>query len=284
MMRIGLVARFDMPEAVELAGRVASFLLNRGVELTVDLKLTEELPILREYGADIRDMDADMIVTIGGDGTILRTQSLIEGKEIPILGINMGTVGFLTEVDPENVFSALEDVLMGEYAVEKRTLLSVHHNGKLPLALNEVVMMTRKPAKMLHIEISVDDEIVEELRADGIIIATPSGSTAYSMSAGGPIVDPRVEAFLIVPICPFKLSARPIVVSNKSTIKVKLLRKGKKAIAVIDGQYEEEINHMDEVIFRKSDSCAHFVRLSKDFYRKVREKLIEGGIDSIKGH
>ena len=104
-MRIGLVARFDMPEAVELAGRVASFLLNRGVELTVDLKLTEELPILREYGADIRDMDADMIVTIGGDGTILRTQSLIEGKEIPILGINMGTVGFLTEVDPENVFS-----------------------------------------------------------------------------------------------------------------------------------------------------------------------------------
>ena len=182
------------------------------------------------------------------------------------------------------MFSALEDVLMGEYAVEKRTLLSVHHNGKLPLALNEVVMMTRKPAKMLHIEISVDDEIVEELRADGIIIATPSGSTAYSMSAGGPIVDPRVEAFLIVPICPFKLSARPIVVSNKSTIKVKLLRKGKKAIAVIDGQYEEEINHMDEVIFRKSDSCAHFVRLSKDFYRKVREKLIEGGIDSIKGH
>lgn len=143
--------------------------------------------------------------------------------------------------------------------------------------------MTRRPAKMLHIEISVDDEVVEELRADGIIIATPSGSTAYSMSAGGPIVDPRVEAFLIVPICPFKLSARPLVVSNKSVIRVKLLRKGKKAIAVIDGQYEEEINHMDEVIFRKSGRKARFVRLSKDFYRKVREKLIEGGIDSING-
>ncbi|QEF94956.1 NAD(+) kinase [Methanothermobacter sp. KEPCO-1] len=282
MMRIGIIARFDVPEAVELAGKVASFLLNRGVELSVDLKITEELPELREYGKDIRDMDVDMILTIGGDGTILRTQSLIEGKEIPILGINMGTVGFLTEVDPENVFSALEDVLIGNYAVERRTLLSVYHNGELPSALNEVVMMTRKPAKMLHIEISVDDEVVEELRADGIIIATPSGSTAYSMSAGGPIVDPRVEAFLIVPICPFKLSARPLVVSNKSVIRVKLLRKGKKAIAVIDGQYEEEINHMEEVVFKKSDHCAHFVRLSKDFYRKVREKLIEGGIDSIK--
>ncbi|MGB4611502.1 MAG: NAD(+) kinase [Methanothermobacter thermautotrophicus] len=283
MMHIGIIARFDVAEAVEIAERVASFLLNRGVEITVDLKLTEELPQLREYGEDIRNMEADMILTIGGDGTILRTRSLIEDKEIPILGINMGTVGFLTEVDPENVFSALEAVLRGEYAVEKRTLLSVYHNGELPSALNEVVLMTRRSAKMLHIEISVDDEVVEELRADGIIIATPSGSTAYSMSAGGPIVDPRVEAFLIVPICPFKLSARPLVVSNKSVIRVKLLRKGKKAIAVIDGQYEEEINHMDEVIFRKSERKAHFVRLSKDFYRKVREKLIEGGIDSIKG-
>ncbi|HOQ18355.1 MAG TPA: NAD(+) kinase [Methanothermobacter thermautotrophicus] len=283
MMRIGIIARFDVAEAVEIAERVASFLLNRGVEITVDLKLTEELPRLREYGEDIRNMEADMILTIGGDGTILRTRSLLEDKEIPILGINMGTVGFLTEVDPENVFSALEAVLRGEYSVEKRTLLSVYHNGELPSALNEVVLMTRRPAKMLHIEISVDDEVVEELRADGIIIATPSGSTAYSMSAGGPIVDPRVEAFLIVPICPFKLSARPLVVSNKSMIRVKLLRKGKKAIAVIDGQYEEEINHMDEVIFRKSERKAQFVRLSKDFYRKVREKLIEGGIDSIKG-
>jgi NAD+ kinase len=283
MMRIGIIARFDVPEAVEMAGGVASFLLNRGVEITVDLKLTEELPHLREYREDIRNMEADMILTIGGDGTILRTRSIIEDKEIPILGINMGTVGFLTEVDPENVFSALEAVLRGEYAVEERTLLSVYHNGELPSALNEVVLMTRRPAKMLHIEISVDDEVVEELRADGIIIATPSGSTAYSMSAGGPIVDPRVEAFLIVPICPFKLSARPLVVSNKSVIRVKLLRKGKKAIAVIDGQYEEEINHMDEVIFRKSGRKARFVRLSKDFYRKVREKLIEGGIDSING-
>ncbi len=113
-MRIGIIARFDVPEAVEMAGGVASFLLNRGVEITVDLKLTEELPHLREYREDIRNMEADMILTIGGDGTILRTRSLLEDKEIPILGINMGTVGFLTEVDPENVFSALEAVLRGE--------------------------------------------------------------------------------------------------------------------------------------------------------------------------
>ncbi len=117
------------------------------------------------------------------------------------------------------------------------------------------------------------------MRADGLIIATPSGSTAYSMSAGGPIVDPRVDAFIIVPICPFKLGARPTVVANKSQIKVKLLREGKKAVAVIDGQFEEEINYMDEIIFGKSEHCAYFVRLTKNFYRKVREKLTQGGIN-----
>ncbi|MDP3065532.1 MAG: NAD(+) kinase, partial [Methanobacteriaceae archaeon] len=98
-------------------------------------------------------------------------------------------------------------------------------------------------------------------------------------SAGGPIVDPRVDAFIIVPICPFKLGARPTVVANKSKIKVKLLREGKKAVAVIDGQFEEEINYMDEIIFRKSEHCAYFVRFTKDFYRKVREKLTQGGIN-----
>jgi NAD+ kinase len=138
--------------------------------------------------------------------------------------------------------------------------------------------MTLKPAKMLNIEISVDDEIIEELRADGLIIATPSGSTAYAMSAGGPIVDPRVEAFIIVPICPFKLCSRPTLVSDHDEIKVKLLREGKNAIAVIDGQTEEEINYMDEIIFNKSDDFACFVRLTKDFYRRVREKLIKGGL------
>ena len=218
-------------------------------------------------------MDVDMVIAVGGDGTILRTQGIINQKKIPLFGINMGAVGFLTEIDPAETFTALEQVLAGNYFVEKRTQLRVWHNKELHKALNEVVIMTQKPAKMLHIEISVDDEVVEELRADGLIIATPSGSTAYSMSAGGPIVDPRVGAFIIVPICPFKLGARPTVVPNDSIIKVKFLRKGKKAVAVIDGQFEEEINYMDEFIFRKSDNYAYFVRLSKNFYRRVREKL-----------
>lgn len=277
-MRIGVVARLDMEEAIQLAGKITDFLLKKGIETLIDTSVAEKLDKYRELSCSLDEMDADMIIAVGGDGTILRTQSFISHKKIPLFGINMGTVGFLTEIDPENVFKAIEEVLLGNYFVEKRTQLQIYHQKKLHSALNEVVLMTRKPAKMLHIEISVDDEVVEELRADGLIIATPSGSTAYSMSAGGPIVDPRVGAFIIVPICPFKLGSRPTVVPDNSEIKVKLLREGKKAIAVIDGQFEEEIDYMDQIIFRKSEDNACFVRLNKDFYRKVREKLIKGGI------
>ncbi|HMK53860.1 MAG TPA: NAD(+) kinase [Methanobacteriaceae archaeon] len=278
-MRIGIVARVDVGAAVEIAGKIFDFLQKKGVEIILDEPLALKLGQPPEMSCQLQDMDTDVVIAVGGDGTILRTQSFISPKKIPLFGINMGTVGFLTEIDPDNAFKALEEVLVGNYFVEKRTQLRVWHNGELPSALNEVVLMTRKPAKMLHIQIEVDEEVVEELRADGLIIATPSGSTAYSMSAGGPIVDPRVGAFIIVPICPFKLGARPTVVANESQIKVKLLREGKKAVAVIDGQFEEEINYMDEIIFRKSEHCAYFVRFTKDFYRKVREKLTQGGIN-----
>ncbi len=279
-MRIGIVTRHNIRRGVELAEEIADFLIKGGNEVRLDPLIVNELRRFHDLSTEIDEMDVDIIVTIGGDGTILRTQSLIGDKKIPIFGINMGVVGFLTEIVPEEAFHALKEVLAGNYFVEERTCLKVWHNRDLAPALNEVVILTRKAAKMLHIEVKVDEEIVEVLRADGLIVATPSGSTAYSMSAGGPIVDPRVDAFIIVPICPFKLGSRPTVVSGQSIIKVRLLREGKKAVAVIDGQYEEEINYMEEIIFQKSKENAYFVRLTKEFYKKVREKLIKGGIDS----
>ena len=272
-MRIGVVARFDIDKSIELAGKIVEFLIEKDVDTLIESNLASKLNKYHDIASDLEDMDVDMVVAVGGDGTVLRTQGIINPKKIPLFGINMGAVGFLTEIDPAETFTALEQVLAGKYFVDERTQLRVWHNKELHEALNEVVIMTQKPAKMLHFEISVDDEVVEELRADGLIIATPSGSTAYSMSAGGPIVNPRVGAFIIVPICPFKLGARPTVVPNDSVIKVKFLREGKKAVAVIDGQFEEEINYMDEFIFKKAENYAYFVRLSKNFYRRVREKL-----------
>ena len=194
----------------------------------------------------------------------------------------MGTVGFLTEIEVENTFEALDAILEGEWSKEKRTQLIISHENQTFRALNEVVIMTARPAKMLHYEISVDGEVVEELRADGLIISTPSGSTAYSMSAGGPIVDPKVGAFIIVPICPYKLGVRPFVVSDESEIRIKLLKRGKKAIFVMDGQVQKEVNYMEELVIKKSEKDVYFMRINKKyFYKKVKDKLNEGGLNSI---
>ena len=157
----------------------------------------------------------------------------------------------------------------------------VSHENNHFTAMNEVVVMTDKPAKMQHFEIQVDGEIIEEVRADGLIISTPSGSTAYSMSAGGPIVDPKVGGFIIIPICPYKLGVRPFVVSDNSEITVKLLKKGKSAVFVMDGQINEEADYEEEIKFKKSDKPAHFIRTSsKYFYEKVKDKLKDGGLDN----
>ena len=235
----------------------------------------------RDYAKELNELRTDMAIILGGDGTLLRTQNQLT-KEIPIFGINMGTVGFLTEIEVENTFQALDAILDGEWSKEKRTQIIISHENQTFRALNEVVIMTARPAKMLHYEISVDGEVVEELRADGLIISTPSGSTAYSMSAGGPIVDPKVGAFIIVPICPYKLGVRPFVVSDGSEIRIKLLKRGKKAIFVMDGQIQKEVNYMEELVIKKSEKDVYFMRINKKyFYKKVKDKLNEGGIESI---
>jgi NAD+ kinase len=218
--------------------------------------------------------DISHMISIGGDGTVLRASKITNGNEIPILCINMGTVGFLTEFSKEDVFKAIDEVINGNYEIEKRTKLMGFIRFKdgsqkiLPDALNEVVVTTKNPAKMLHFEVYVNGNFVEDVRADGIIISTPNGSTAYSLSAGGPIVEPLVDGFIIVPICPFKLSSRPIVVDGNSEIKIKILKKS--TLVVVDGDVEEIARMGDELILRKSDNYAYFVKGS-NFYSKLKK-------------
>ncbi|MEE1156154.1 MAG: bifunctional NADP phosphatase/NAD kinase, partial [Methanobrevibacter sp.] len=181
-------------------------------------------------------------------------------------------------------FNALNKVLKGNYHKEKRSKLVVTHENHQYYAMNEVVIMTNKPAKMLHFEIQVDGETIEEVRADGLIISTPSGSTAYAMSAGGPIVDPKLGGFIIIPICPYKLGARPFIVSDNSEITVKLLKKGKSAVFVMDGQINEEASYLEEIKFKKAEKDVYFIRTSsKYFYEKVKDKLGEGGLSKQQG-
>ncbi len=309
--KIGVISRIDQEPPILFAAKIIDYIFTNGREVAVEKQLAHKLVELKEnpnlkniiqetkdnypeiadeldeidfnidyekISENLFDFDCDMAIILGGDGTLLRAHNKMN-DEIPIFGINMGTVGFLTEIEVKHTFDALDDILRGEYYKEKRTRLVVSHENHNFKAMNEVVVMTDKPAKMLHFQILVDGEIIEEVRADGLIISTPSGSTAYSMSAGGPIVDPKVGGFIINPICPYKLGARPFVVSDNSEITVKLLKKGKNAVFVMDGQINEEAKYEEEIKFKKSDKDAYFVRTSsKYFYEKVKDKLNEGGI------
>ncbi|WP_405294249.1 bifunctional NADP phosphatase/NAD kinase [Methanobrevibacter sp.] len=311
--KIGIISRIDKKVPILFTAKIIDFILTNGCEVVIEKRLSEKLielkdnPNLDKIIQDTKDVypeiadmlddidlnidynklseelfnfDCDMATILGGDGTLLRAQSRLN-PEIPIFGINMGTVGFLTEIEVKDTFTALKEILKGNYYKEKRTRLVVSHENHNFTAMNEVVVMTDKPAKMLHFEIQVDGEIIEEVRADGLIISTPSGSTAYAMSAGGPIVDPKVAGFVIIPICPYKLGVRPFVVSDNSEITVKLLKKGKSAVFVMDGQINEEAEYEEEIKFKKSNKNAYFIRTSsKYFYEKVKDKLKDGGIEN----
>ena len=309
---VGIISRIDQEKAIIFSAKIIEYLLNNGREVQIEKRLAAELEYLKnrsdldelikqtqnespdisdliediDFDIDYRkleknvfDFDCDMAIILGGDGTLLRAQSKMN-PEIPIFAVNMGTVGFLTDTEASDTFKNLNEILKGDYYKEKRTRLVVSHENNNYTAMNEVVIMTDKPAKMLHFQIKVDGEIIDEIRADGLIISTPSGSTAYSMSAGGPIIDPKVGGFIIIPICPYKLGARPFVVSDNSEITVKLLKKGKSAVFVMDGQINEEANYEEEITFKKSDKNVNFIRTSnKYFYKKVKDKLSEGGVN-----
>ena len=309
--KIGVISRIDQKRPILFSAKIIEYILTKGCEVIIEKELAQKLMELKEnqnlekiiqqtkekhpeiaplledielnidynkLSENLFDFDCDMAVILGGDGTLLRAQSRMN-PDIPIFGINMGTVGFLTEIEAKHTFDALDEILKGDYYKEKRTRLMVSHQNHQFSAMNEVVVMTDKPAKMLQFEIQVDGEIIDEVRADGLIVSTPSGSTAYAMSAGGPIVDPKVGGFIIIPICPYKLDARPFVVSDNSEITVKLLKKGKSAVFVMDGQLNEEAEYEEEIKFKKYDKDAYFIRTStKYFYEKVNDKLKEGGI------
>ncbi len=272
MRKIGLISRCDRDDVISFVKDLAAHLRPKA-ELLIDLKTAEKI---HEKGTPIAEMGvrgAEFIISIGGDGTILRGIQKMDDP-LPVLGVNMGTIGFLVDVNPEEAFEVIDKVLSG-FEVEERSRLAVRVNDEyLPCATNEVVIITASPAKMLAYRIFVDKSRLEEIRADGVVFATSTGSTAYAMSAGGPIVDPRVDGTVIVPLAPFKLSARPWVVPAKSEIRVELTMPKKEAVIVIDGQYTGRIKENDKILITKADKPARFVKTREDgFYEKVKSKL-----------
>ena len=270
LMKWGLICNSYIENAVALACEIFDFLSDKG-EIFVEECIAKKKKI---KGCSIEEINkkADIVITIGGDGTILRALEFIEK---PIFAINSGGMGFLTEIESENAMDGLKQIISGNYNVEERAKLKVTLDGKrLPDAANEVTIQTPRIAKILYLQIFVENELIEEFGADGIIIATPTGSTSYALSAGGPILDPVVNAMVIAPLAPFKLSARPWVIPLDKKVGIKLFHKSKDAKLVIDGESPQNITNKSDISITGSEKKARFVRFGETFYQMVRMKLV----------
>jgi len=270
-MKWGLVCRSTLKKAVSLAKDVQEFLEEKGNDVFAEEDAAKAIGV-KGYSLQEINKQADIVVTIGGDGTILRA---LEEIDKPIFAINSGGMGFLSEVESKYALSGVAKVLKGDYNVEERAKLKTLLDGeRLPDAANEVTVQTAKIAKILYVQLFVEDELIETMGADGIIIATATGSTSYALSVGGPIMDPAVHAMVIAPLAPFKLSARPWVVPLDKTVQIKLLPKSKESKVVIDGKLAKPVTPDSDIQITISEKKARFVRFGESFYQMVRLKLV----------
>lgn len=227
--------------------------------------------------------NADMVFSIGGDGTLLDTVSLVRDSGIPVLGINLGRLGFLSSISRDDILPAVEKVLSGNYTIEKRTLLHLASDrglfGDFSYALNDLTVTRKDSTALIVIKVFVDGVFLNSYWADGLIIATPTGSTAYSLSSGGPIVAPGSENFVITPLAPHNLTIRPIVISDKSEVSLRVDGRDKQYLVSLDSK-TDVIEPGDELRIKRADFSFNLVKIEhKDFYTTIRDKL-KWGLDA----
>lgn len=267
-MKVLLVSRIDNREALAFTEEIRALLTKDGCDVIPGAG-TVSLP--GKNGALPEGSGADIAIVVGGDGTILRTIQQMD-RPVPVLGVNWGGVGFLADLEPPEAMAFIR-MLPAGFAVEERMRIEIKKDGEvLGTALNEALIVTTRPAKMLRFSIVIDGVVAEEFRADGLLVSTPTGSTAYAMSAGGPIVDPRVQGFLLVPLAPYMLSSRPHLISSNRRLEVRL-ESSKPANLAIDGQQLIELGRSSTIEVCRSDKPALFVDVKRNFFEKVDKKL-----------
>ncbi len=225
--------------------------------------------------SDLSGVDADVALSFGGDGTLLSIARRLGGGALPILGVNLGRKGFLAELPTDDLEAGIDALVSGRYRISQRMMLEVGASfGACGLALNDAVVNRGALSRMLALEVLVDGELVAHHEGDGLIVASPTGSTAYSLSAGGPLVTPEVDAILVVPICAHSLSTRPVVVDASRTIGVRIVDGGREAHLTVDGQVDWPLKPGTEVEVRRAAAPALLVELGRrSWFRTVREKL-----------
>lgn len=273
---VGLVARYDKKKALRLTEDLAQHLTNKGLKVLIEDTLSGKVSTKAEP-IPLTRMKTDFIITIGGDGTILRTAAAIPKPEPPLLTINMGIRGFLTEVEPKQAFNAVDKCLKDEYRIEKCMKLSAKADSiTFPDALNEVVVTHDEPAKLLYMRILKDKKPILTCQADTLIISTQTGSTGYSLSAGGPVLDPHVESFVLTPICPLT-DFRPVVFPAETNLTVEV-DKPRRMLVLIDGQHAQLVSSkLPSVTITRSKHETSFVRFGENFYDRLRSRLLFKG-------
>ncbi len=280
---VGIISKPKKAEIREIVPGLLAWLRERGIEWFID-KETSGIMEMKERSLTRNEMPSrvDLLIVLGGDGTLLATARALNRKPVPILAVNLGSLGFLTEITRDQLLPTLETVLAGTHKTDRR----VQIEGELIradeiltpfLALNDVVLNKGAIARILEFDVHVNSERVSTYKSDGLIISTPTGSTAYSLAAGGPIVTPSVEAFLITPICAHTLTHRPLVLPNTVKIEVTVKTQKEAAYLTVDGQVGIAANSDDVVRMRKSDSYVELVRPPSTPYFEILQKKLKWG-------
>ena len=282
-MRIQTIGIITKPRKKEIAGVVQNlieWLAQRQVKVLFDHETAELLGRVGEgVGRNEIPEAADLIVVLGGDGTMLAVARVMNDKNVPILGVNFGDLGFLTALTLDELFPALEEVFENRHRTEARILLDaeVVRAGEVisrHRALNDAVINKGAMARIIDFSVWVDNQLLSRYKSDGLIVSTPTGSTAYCLAAGGPIIFPNMEAFVITPICPHTLTNRPIVIPDQSVVQIEIQSGGESTFLTMDGQVGLALREHDHVIVRKSKRCVYLIESGhKSYFDVLREKL-----------
>jgi NAD+ kinase len=280
VQRIGVVVKPNKPEAEPVLRELAAWLTERGCEVALDQEAAAVFP---ETGAGVPRAEvvawSDLVVVLGGDGTILSVARLIGSREVPILGVNLGGLGFLTEITLDELIPTLEAVLRNEFAVSRRLALTARVlRGGAAIAsfeaLNDAVITKTALSRIVDLETYVNGEYVATFRADGLIVSTPTGSTAYCLAAGGPIIYPTLPAVVIIPICPHTLTNRPLVVPDSAVVEIIQGSAGEDVHLTVDGQVGVGLRCRDVVSLKRSDRTITLIKSPKlNYFQLLRTKL-----------
>ena len=288
MKKIALVTNYNIPEKLSAAEKVAERIRGRAEEILIPENYKDRIFRNRMHKSEYSYKsyeeiysESELVIVIGGDGSMLETARRAAASEIPVLGINMGRVGYMTELEMDEL-ELLDRVFEGKYTIDERAMLTVKivsEKGQTRFvanALNEAVIANGAAARIIDVELLDDDEVVSTYRADGLVIATPTGSTAYSLSAGGPIVDPRLSCICVTPVCPHSLLARPLIFPDEACLKVKNVCVREKTVHLtVDGKATFEMYLGDTAVITKSDVKARLLRVKNEgFCSKIRLKKL----------